>query len=331
MYTPADNLCRRRGGGLRGAATGARAGPQDPEPSTDHVRSPPRPDVVRQSRSMDDGLTWLGLSRDEARVLRSVVELQEISSTDLVALLGSSRPAISRAVGALTQRGLVESTHHRRPALVRVHPEAPRALQRLREEAEGRDELRAGDLAEVQGQICEAARSRADRGRPFYERSARVWQVWHESRVGTRGHDEVHIQGAPRRIGRRGRLLVTTHTDLHAVAQQQMPGTEVRRSDEALPRLLILDRERVAVQASDAQGVGTFWTQDQRHVRAAQELFDLWWQRAGTGVVRTSDYPESPLDEWEEWQGLDPDDPLHRPDGSQEAHSPPPGSPPGTT
>lgn len=279
---------------------------------------------------MDDGLTWLGLSRDEARVLHSVIELQEISSTDLVALLGSSRPAISRAVGALTQRGLVESTHHRRPALVRVHPEAPRALQRLREEAEDRAAVLAGDLAEVEELIAEAARIRDDRGRPFYERSARIWQMWHENRVGTRGHDEVHVQGAPRRIGRRGRLLVTTSADPHAVAEQQVPGTEVRHSDEVLPRMLILDRERVAIQASDAQGVGTFWSEDQGHVRAAQELFELWWERASPGVIRASDYHESPLDEWEEWQGLDEDDPLYRPDGSQEAHRPPAGFPPGT-
>lgn len=262
---------------------------------------------------MDDGLTWLGLSTYEVQVLLAIIDAQEISSTDLAGRLGSSKAAVSRAFCVLKGHGLVSNSPGRRPSLVFLNPEAPTSLQRLSTQARERHEEIEDAFRDAEKHISLAAAAQRDRGRPFYEDSRS------QLRFGTSTHDEVIVDAKQRVIRCAARLLVATRRDLDELCLRSWPGTQVRSTNDPLPPLVIADRERVGTDYSGPEGIRRGWSHDARHVRAAQELFDHWWERATPGPTKPPRVTvETPLDEWDDFEGLDPDDELFLPDSERE-------------
>lgn len=260
---------------------------------------------------------WMGLTDLEAKVLRALLVEEEMTLTALAAELGSNRPAVSTAVAALVRRRLLERVTTRRPGVVFVHAHAEESLAQLNAEAAARERGRAEAIEATQRLVATAAARRRDRGRPHYELlpTARGSDYQPRSDRGRTSHDEVHPvedtlqSGCSQRalVGCPTRLLVTgTGADLDAWVACQALGSEVRQTCEPLPALRIVDGERVGLRVTSRHGVATAWTRDGRHLRAAQELFDLWWERAGPGAIKPVPLP-GPEPHWdvEEW---DPED-----------------------
>jgi hypothetical protein len=97
---------------------------------------------------------------------------------------------------------------------------------------------------------------------------------------------------------------------LRSLAAAQQPGSELRSVAGTLPRMWLLDDDRVGtrvgITAGSAYGMQRVWSRDEAHVRAVRELFELWWQGARPGPVtpRRPEQPEPELDV-DEW---DPDE-----------------------
>ncbi len=269
------------------------------------------------TEEVTEGLRWLGLSDHEVRVLVAVLAHDEVPTPTLVALTDLRHPAVSKAVRSLQHRGLLERTPNVRPSVVYLHPTAGATLAELRDRAHERDARILKELTETQVKVSAASARRVLRGRPVVELEPIARGVpgdRERERRGRFAHDEVIDRVEPGRgiaarawVGCVSRLLVTAaEINLEVLATQQAAGSEVRFSDQPLPPLRILDRERVAVEVSTAGGLSFGWSRDARHVRAVQHLFDQWWDRAAPGIVKpyppTWDESDVDVDEW------DPDD-----------------------
>lgn len=258
-----------------------------------------------------EALESLGLKALEARILVAVMDAEEITSAALRSVTGSSAQSIAAAVDALIKRQLLDRATRQRPQLVFVHPNAMESLQALRAaELEARQN-RESELDLLGAAIELAARRRVERGLPPGASPDHV-----PSPRGRTSHDEV--VGA-RELGNGtasrswlccpSRILVTDSGpvfDLVELGGRQQPGSEVRLSREPLPPLRLLDGNRLATMGSTPVGRATVWSHDARHVRAAQELFELWWARAAPGVTKPHP-PKQPEPEWdvEEWDPAD--------------------------
>ena len=247
----------------------------------------------------------MGLSELEAKVVRALLVEEELTLTALTAEVRSNRPAVSTAVSSLMRRGLVERVTTRRPGVVFLHPDAEETFARLRAAALAREQDRAEAVEDLREQLEAAVAKRLDRGRPHYELmpTRRGYDSWPSRDRGRTSHDEVLLAdevlrwGCGRRalLGCPTRVLISGEgVDLVACSARQPPGSEVRDISEALPALKILNGERVGLAVTYREGSATGWTRDGRHVRAVQELFELWWDRAGPGATA----PSPP--EWDE-------------------------------
>jgi DNA-binding MarR family transcriptional regulator len=245
-----------------------------------------------------NGLVRLGLGDLEARVLLAVLVEEELTQGAIAALTGASSPSVSVAVTKLFKRGLVERVPGRRPSIVFLDPNAPAVLRRLVKEVE-EDQRRGWDsVHEALEVVAAAAERREERRGPFHERQPRPRGLsstgeWpgHRGRI---AHDQVltlslAMMGTASKAKTHcpSRLIVTDlSADLELLASREEPGSEVRATGRPLPPLWILDRERVGIITSSREGQVLGWSQDQAHVRAASELFTLWWDEAGPGVVK---------------------------------------------
>lgn len=266
---------------------------------------------------MDDlPFAALGLGDLEARILAYVVSEEEVVAADLAAATGVRLSAVSVAVQGLLRRGLLQRIYGRRPSVIFLHPQAPEALARLAEVQAQVQETQRALAAEATAAVVAAAERRVERGRPYHELEPRLridstlagWPV----RRGRLSHAQVmaapylggsapvSLPGCPARLLISGQLAQTAGLSSGQgmdVARWQQPGSEVKVIELALPLLWLLDGERVGTVAGTKQGVRLVWSQDRLHVRAAQELFELWWARAPAGVV-TPDRPA--LRQWSE-------------------------------
>lgn len=274
----------------------------------------------------EESFSALGLGALEARLLAVVVAQEEVTATDLAAATGMALSAISVAVRGLVRRGLLERVAGRRPSVIFLSPEAPEALARLSEARDKEWRERCARAAEATALLEAAAKRREERGRPYHEleppiRREDVCGGWPRSK-GRTSHDQVALatdlagwRSSQSLIGCPARLLVVgTDVDLDHLARRQQPGSEVRSTEEPHPNVWLLDGERdgqrVGLVAGTRWGTRGVWSRDAGFVRAAKELFELWWERAPTGVV--TPYPKVATEEdldVEEW------DPEDMPDG----------------
>lgn len=244
-----------------------------------------------------------GLNDLEGRVLAVVVEAHEVSAGLLGAATGARLPAISVAVNSLVRRGLLERLDGRRPSTIFLSPGAPAVVDRLLRAETSALEARGDLAAEARTAVVEAARLREQRGRPYHELEpltrARGFGLDWPQRRGKTAHLQVARAVdasrwlAPLSLGCPVQLLVVQDaTASGAVAsgvlrlsRLQLPGSEVRLTTEELPRVWILDGQRAGVAAGTRDGFRLVWSRDQQLVRAARELFSLWWDRADPGLV----------------------------------------------
>jgi DNA-binding MarR family transcriptional regulator len=253
----------------------------------------------------------LGMSELDARILAAIIAAEEVTAATLCAVTGERAPKISVAVENLIRRGLVERVRNRRPSLIFMNPAAPDVLARLAAEAKQEHEQRLADVDLAVEAVTQASARREARGRPYYELDPRRNRdsddfVWRERR-GRTSHDEVvwsmdvTLGGAPRSfLGCPTRLLITdSELDPELAARGQQPGSEVRSTDEALPRLLVIDGTRAGITSGTQYGQMLVWSRDALHVRAAEQLFGLWWDEAAPGAV--TPYPEPKPPEEENW------------------------------
>ena len=258
------------------------------------------------------GLTALGLTDLEAAVFAVVVKEHEVTAADLAAATSASQPAVSVAVKGLVRRGLVDRVYQRRPSLVFLAERALEALAVLVTAADERERERRERVEEAVALVELSAAARADRGRPRCELERYVRGEGHvrPSRQGRTAHDQVLSgQEALRSLAGLSllrcpaRLLLTgPAVDLEEIARRQASGSEVRATTESLPAVWLLDGDRVGVSSSTEQGGVIAWSRDKAHLAAATELFELWWERAGSGVVTPAPVRELEGD-WdvEEW------------------------------
>jgi hypothetical protein len=239
------------------------------------------------------------------------MEGEELTAAQLRALTGSSAQSIAAAVDALIKRRLLDRLSQQRPQLVFLHSQAKEGLQDLLEQAREAEQQRQTEIDQLVAMVEGAWRRRAERGRPRGRSPEEL-----PSARGRISHDEVLPasdlgSGTASRSWLRcpARVLVTDagpDFDLRQLAHRQQPGSEVRISRGPLPQMRVLDGERLAGVGRSAFGRAIVWSWDERHVRAAQELFELWWARAEPGVV-TPHPLRQPEPEWdvEEWDPAD--------------------------
>jgi DNA-binding MarR family transcriptional regulator len=257
----------------------------------------------------------LGLGELEGRVLAIVVAEEEVTAATLCAATGSHAPAISVAVRSLIRQGLLERVPNRRPSLIFLHPQAPQALAPLIATARDRHEQRQRQVDEAAEAVARAAARRVERGRPHHELEPLSGRDRVQNRAEWRGktsHDEVvqatdlvHASAARSRCP--ARLLVMGEgVDVEQVARRQRPGSEVRATTAGLPRLRVLDGQRIGVVAGTRHGPAMVWSRDECHVRAVTVAFEQWWEQAGGGVV--TPYPVEAEEEGLEVDEWDPED-----------------------
>lgn len=257
------------------------------------------------------GLEVLGLQPLEAQVLLTVLTQEEVTNAALGAASGASPARVAAAVDSLVRHGLLDRVTSRRPHVTFLHARANAALDALLQLTETQRNKQQEQLDRAIEAVAVAVRRREERGRPAAEHYGRSPEL-----RGRTGHDEV-LKAPPGRSsppplslsGCPARLLLTNMRadfDLEAFAWWQEQGSELRLTTEALPPLRILDRSRLGTVAGTPIGQRMVWSWDARHVRAAQELFDIWWERARPGITKPY-LPKKPEPEWdvEEWDPAD--------------------------
>ena len=241
----------------------------------------------------DQAVSALGFTPLEALVLSMILASQEVTIAQVREVSGLSSSVVSKAVATLERHGLLARVPGRRPTVLFLHAEADAALTLLvkRATAVQNGVQEAFDALAVQ--VAQGVARAQDRGRPFFERDPRPRGLTELSRPSRRGrtqHDEVVRASSlrPQQGARAGaqcpaRILVAGvggGVDLSVVARVQAAGSEVRATREALPEVCALDGERVGVWASTRDGWRQVWSNDAAHVRAVQDVFALWWERA---------------------------------------------------
>lgn len=242
----------------------------------------------------DDLLPALGLSSQQARVLRALGDQADSTPASLAALSGLTRPQVSLALQRLEQNGLVEVHRTGRPHLVSLVTDVEPVLEQLlRQAAAGRAEQASrADQAADELRRWAAAVERSPRACAPRRRPPGVGPgADHDLLVAQQSYDEVaRLDGATVRYGvplrRRGtarRLLVLGAPTQAAIRQWQADGAEVRCTDQELPVLVVVDRVRARVEVPTSAVGRTGWTFDRLQTSALLQLFELWWSGAEPG------------------------------------------------
>ena len=247
-----------------------------------------------------DDLRELGLTPDEATVLHFLLLAQEATPAQICAATGLTTPRASTTISALMGRGLADRVPNRRPSVVFVNPDADVVAAKLQATAaEGRDAsgARAERAADA---VQRAARQSAERRRPMYELQPGTDPLgpnYDVLRRGSTSHDEVAVASpqlfawwhpSPKCTTRL--LLVSRDpaADDSEVArlrarvetQPRRSALEVRSTADDFAEVLLLDGDRVRISAGSTHGRVLAWSREPVHVRAATELFELWWATA---------------------------------------------------
>lgn len=235
----------------------------------------------------------LGLTQLEAQVLGLVLTDQEVTIAQLMRASGLSNSVVCKAVAKLERTGLLDRVPGRKPTVLFLHVQASAALGVLVERTRAVEREVHAALEALGEQVRQGVARAEERRRPYFERDPRprgLTELPRPSRRGRTHHDEVVAmsslragQGARSGAQCPARVLVAGRAgpvDLVSVARVQVRGSEVRATSDALPELCVLDGERVGLRASTREGWQLVWSNDAVHVRAAAELFALWWERA---------------------------------------------------
>ncbi len=241
----------------------------------------------------DEAVSALGLTQLEGVVLSHVLVRQEVTMAQLMEGSGMSNSVVGKAVARLERHGLLGRVPGRRPTVLFLPHQASKAVSVLVERAKAaQSEVRVA-MDVLAEQVAEGVARAEERGRPYFERDPRprgLTELPRPSRRGRTQHEEVvsasslrSDQGARSGAHCQARILIAgprALMNLADVARVQVAGSEVRATREPLPEFCVLDGERVGAWASTRDGWRQVWSNDAAHVRAARELFALWWERS---------------------------------------------------
>ncbi|HWH29064.1 MAG TPA: helix-turn-helix domain-containing protein [Mycobacteriales bacterium] len=234
-------------------------------------------------------LTALGLAPAPARVLAVVLDEGWTDAAVVAARAGLSRPQVSAALDALTELGLVARERGGRPARVLATAEVADLADGLARRAQDEAQATARAAAAAARSVREAAaRSRVAEPCLRQLEPSLVGAGW---RLGcpdrtyevVAAGDSVEV-----RFGQHltrhwvvRRLLVTGQPPADPLAFARANGVLVRRSEQELPALIVVDGTRAAVNVGlRERGGRRGWTTDPVQVRALAQLFELWWEAA---------------------------------------------------
>ena len=244
-------------------------------------------------------VTGLGLTRAQACVLAGIAEQGDSTAVHLSGRLRLSAEAVSRAVSALVDMGLVQRGQGR-PRPLALGPQLDDGLQRLRaglleEQRRARADfdgaarrLKEADVAAAGGPVQSTGLVPTQ---PVPLMLARdlfpMRETWDE--ILTRespvfGSRHWLLQAKERGIS--ARLLVLGEPPRPSVVRGVIGfGHQLRLTEAALPRLLIVDstRARVEILARNARRQG--WTDDPRHLALATQAFETAWGEAAPAEV----------------------------------------------
>ena len=238
--------------------------------------------------------TGLGLTSAQAAVLAGIATQGVTTAVHLSGRLRLSAEAVSRAVTALADFGLVQRGAGR-PRPLTLSPRAGDGLARLRADLleRHRQQRTAFDAA---AEAVRAARTAAADGPRPSTGLVPSRPVTANPNIDlverTTSWDEVLTQHSPV-FGSRGWLVRAQQLGIHArlllVGDPPRPsvvrgvrrlGHQLRTTDSDLPALMISDGKRVRVEVIAGQARRHGWSEDPRHVALAQSAFDVAWHAA---------------------------------------------------
>jgi DNA-binding MarR family transcriptional regulator len=239
-------------------------------------------------------LTGLGLTSAQAAVLAGIAAQGVSTAVYLCGHLRLSAEAVSRAVAALVDMGLVERGVGR-PRPLRLSPQLEDALLRLRAGMRTDHERQRKTFAAAAGAL-QQAREAAELGPAPATGLVPSQPVTANPNIDLIGRrtswDEVLNRQSPV-FGSRGWLLRAKHLGIHArlllVGEPPRPsvvrgvrrfGHHLRMTDDDLPALMISDGRRVRVEVNARGARRHGWSEDPRHVVLAQAAFDVAWAKA---------------------------------------------------
>jgi hypothetical protein len=238
--------------------------------------------------------TGLGLTRAQGAVLAGVATQGSSTAVYLSGQLRLSAEAVSRALSALVDMGLVDRGAGR-----------PRPLTLSRQVEDGLSRLRAG-LVEEQRRQRQAFDAAAQAVKAAQQASAHgpkpttglipSQPVPINPNVDLVGRqeswDEVLTRASPvfgsrgwlamaKGLGIQARLLLIGDPPKASVVRGVARlGHELRMTDHDLPLLMIADGKRVRVEVNARGARRSGWSEDPRHVAFAQSAFDVAWETA---------------------------------------------------
>ena len=245
-------------------------------------------------------VTGLGLTRAQAAVLAGIAADGVTTAVHLCGQLRLSAEAVSRAVTALVDMGLVTRDRRQRPCPLTLAPGIDEGLQRLRAgivEHQRRTRKAFDDAAK---DLLAARAEAADGPAPLtglvpsqpvpmalYRDLFPMREAWDEILTadspifGSR-----HWLWQAQARGVSARLLVIGALPRPSIVRGVVRlGHQLRSTEAALPRLMIVDgtRARVEVIARNARRQG--WTEDPRHLVLAAQAFETAWEAATPAEV----------------------------------------------
>jgi hypothetical protein len=239
-------------------------------------------------------VSGLGLTSAQAAVLAGIAAQGVSTAVFLSGQLRLSAEAVSRAVAALVDMGLVERGLGR-PRPLRVSPQLEDGLMRLRAGLRTQHERQRKEFATAAGMLRQA-REAAEHGPAPATGLVPSQPVLANPNVDLidrrTSWDEVLTRSSPV-FGSRGWLLRAKHLGIHArlllVGQPPRPsvvrgvrrfGHHLRMTDDDLPALMISDGRRVRVEVNARGARRHGWSEDPRHVVLAQAAFEVAWGQA---------------------------------------------------
>ena len=238
--------------------------------------------------------TGLGLTNAQAAVLAGIATQGTSTAVFLSGQLRLSAEAVSRAVSALVDMGLVERGIGR-PRPLTLSGQAPDGLARLRSGLldEQRRQRQAFDAAARNVAAAAAAAEHGPAPATGLVPSQPVPANANLDLIGRReSWDEVLTRESPV-FGSRGWLVRAQGLGIHARLLLVGPpprasvvrgvarlGHELRVTDRDLPALMISDGKRVRVELNVRNARRHGWSEDPRHLALARVAFEEAWAAA---------------------------------------------------
>jgi hypothetical protein len=239
-------------------------------------------------------VTGLGLTNAQAAVLAAIAAQGVSTAVHLSGKLRLSAEAVSRAVSALVDLGLVKRGSGR-PRPLTLSPHLEDGLARLRADlVDGQQKTRAA--FDAAARALKTARAGAANGPQPATGLVPSRPVTANPNIDlvdrTTSWDEVLTRESPV-FGGRGWLvraqLLGISARLLLVGEPPRPsvirgvrklGHQLRSTDRDLPALMISDGTQLRLEVIAANARRHGWSEDPRHVAFAQSAFDAAWEEA---------------------------------------------------